>query len=197
MPDAAAVGWQPPPYPYDRLSEVAEVAAAHPGGAVDLSVGTPTDAPPPAVVTALCSSGRERGYPASIGSPSYRQAAAGWMARRLGVEIDPAAVAACIGTKELVAGVPQWLRLRRPDRDTVLYPAVSYPTYAMGATLAGLPGRAGARSTNGWPSTWAPSTRPTRLGPCACGSTPPATPPGGWTIWPRWPAGAGPTTCGC
>jgi aspartate/methionine/tyrosine aminotransferase len=33
--------------------------------------------------------------------------------------------------------VPQWLHLRRPSRDTVLYPAVSYPTYAMGATLAG------------------------------------------------------------
>ena len=44
---------------------------------------------------------------------------------------------ACIGTKELVAGVPQWLRLRRPDLDTVLYPAISYPTYEMGATLAG------------------------------------------------------------
>jgi aspartate/methionine/tyrosine aminotransferase len=27
--------------------------------------------------------------------------------------------------------------LRRPDRDTVLYPSVSYPTYAMGAELAG------------------------------------------------------------
>jgi aspartate/methionine/tyrosine aminotransferase len=33
--------------------------------------------------------------------------------------------------------LPQWLRLRRPDRDTVLYPAVSYPTYEMGAILAG------------------------------------------------------------
>ena len=59
------------------------------------------------------------------------------MARRLGVTVDPAAVAACVGTKELVAGLPQWLRLRRPDRDTVLYPAISYPTYAMGAMLAG------------------------------------------------------------
>ena len=37
----------------------------------------------------------------------------------------------------------------RPDRDTVLYPSVSYPTYAMGATLAGRPGRAGARSCPG------------------------------------------------
>src|SRR3546814_19393082 len=59
------------------------------------------------------------------------------MARRLGISVDPAQVAACVGTKELVAGVPQWLKLRRPDRGTVLYPAISYPTYAMGATLAG------------------------------------------------------------
>jgi aspartate/methionine/tyrosine aminotransferase len=59
------------------------------------------------------------------------------MARRLGVAIDPGHLAACVGTKELVAGMPQWLRLRRPDLDTVLYPAISYPTYAMGATLAG------------------------------------------------------------
>jgi aspartate/methionine/tyrosine aminotransferase len=59
------------------------------------------------------------------------------MQRRLGVTIAPTQVAACIGTKELVAGLPQWLRLRSPERDTVLYPAVSYPTYAMGATLAG------------------------------------------------------------
>ena len=46
-------------------------------------------------------------------------------------------MAACIGTKEFVAGLPHWLRLRDPSRDTVLHPAVSYPSYAMGATLAG------------------------------------------------------------
>lgn len=127
----------PPPYPYDRLDELKEVAAAQPGGLVDLSIGTPCDPPPPAVVEALARSGAERGYPPSIGSAAYREAAAGWMARRLGIEVDPAHLAACVGTKELVAGVPQWLRLRRPDLDTVLYPAISYPTYAMGATLAG------------------------------------------------------------
>ncbi|MEZ5269847.1 MAG: pyridoxal phosphate-dependent aminotransferase [Microthrixaceae bacterium] len=37
----------------------------------------------------------------------------------------------------LVAGLPHWLRLRSPELDTVLYPAVSYPSYSMGATLAG------------------------------------------------------------
>ena len=127
----------PPPYPYDRLDELKAVGAALPGGLVDLSIGTPCDPPPAVVVDALARSGAERGYPPSIGSAAYREAAAGWMQRRLGVTVDPAHVAACVGTKELVAGVPQWLRLRRPDRDTVLYPAISYPTYAMGATLAG------------------------------------------------------------
>ena len=127
----------PPPYPYDRLDELKAVGESVPGGLVDLSIGTPCDPPPPAVIEALAASGAERGYPASIGTAAYREAAAGWMARRLGVEVDPAHVAACVGTKELVAGVPQWLQLRRPDLDTVLYPAISYPTYAMGATLAG------------------------------------------------------------
>ena len=131
-------GFVPPPYPYDRLDELAAVAGEFAGGVIDLSIGTPCDPPPAEVVAALGSSNAERGYPASIGTMAFRQAAAGWLARRLGVTVDPdTEVAACIGTKEFVAGVPQWLRLRTPERDTVLYPAVSYPTYAMGATLAG------------------------------------------------------------
>jgi succinyldiaminopimelate transaminase len=127
----------PPPYPYDRLDVLRKAAAALPGGAVDLSIGTPCDAPPAAVVTALGSSGAERGYPPSVGSAEFRGAAARWLGRRFGVEVDAAHVAACMGTKELVAGAPHWLRLRTPDRDTVLYPRISYPSYAMGATLAG------------------------------------------------------------
>lgn len=130
-------GFVPPPYPYDRLDELKGVAEALPGGCVDLSIGTPNDAPPDAAVRALSSSGAERGYPPSIGSLELRAAAAAWLDRRFGVDIAPAAIAACVGTKELVAGLPQWLRLRTPDRDTVLYPAVSYPTYEMGAILAG------------------------------------------------------------
>jgi succinyldiaminopimelate transaminase len=130
-------GFTPPPYPYDRLDALKPAARALDGGLVDLSIGTPCDAPPAAVVEALASSAAERGYPASIGSPAYREAAAGWMARRLGVEVPADALAACIGTKELVAGMPHWLRLRDPSRDTVLYPAISYPSYAMGAELAG------------------------------------------------------------
>jgi succinyldiaminopimelate transaminase len=129
--------WTPPPYPYDRLAPLRDKAAALPGGVVDLSIGDPTDAPPAAVVAALASSGAERSYPTSAGSPAFRAAAAAWMATRLGVDVPPSLVGACVGTKEFVAGLPAWLRLRDPSRDTVLFPAVSYPSYEMGALLAG------------------------------------------------------------
>ena len=127
-----------PPYPYDRLAGLTKLAEAHEGGMVDCSIGTPCDPPLRAVVDALASSETERGYPASAGSPQLREAAAAWLARRFDLaDVPVSSVAACIGTKELVASVPHVLRLRRPERDTVLYPAVSYPTYAMGAELAG------------------------------------------------------------
>ncbi|HZQ56811.1 MAG TPA: pyridoxal phosphate-dependent aminotransferase [Acidimicrobiales bacterium] len=129
--------WEPPPYPYDRLAPLREKAAALPGGVVDLSIGDPTDPPPDAVVAALATSGAERSYPTSVGSPEFRAAASAWLASRLGADVPPSLVGACVGTKEFVAGAPGWLRLREPGRDTVLFPAVSYPTYAMGALLAG------------------------------------------------------------
>jgi succinyldiaminopimelate transaminase len=135
----AAAGFVPPAYPYDRLEEARALAARHDGGVIDLSVGTPTDPPPAVVLAALDDAGGvARGYPPSIGTPELRRAIARWSAERLGVALDPGAVAACVGTKEFVATTPQWMSLRRPDRDTVLYPAVAYPTYEMGATLAGL-----------------------------------------------------------
>jgi succinyldiaminopimelate transaminase len=128
----------PPIYPFDKLAPFEAKANELEGGVVDLSVGAPVDPPLPAVLEALASSNLERGYPASIGIGPLREAASAWMQRRLGVDVPVAQIAACIGTKELVAGLPHWLHLRDPSRDTVLYPAVSYPTYEMGALLAGL-----------------------------------------------------------
>lgn len=131
-------GFVPPIYPYERLEGAKAKAAAHDGGAVDLSIGTPCDPPARVVLDALAASNAERGYPPSVGTARLREAATAWMARRLGVDVAPTAVAACIGTKEFVGTLPQWLKLRTPDRDTILYPAVAYPTYEMGAILAGV-----------------------------------------------------------
>ncbi len=130
-------GFEPPPYPFHRLGDVEKLARAHDGGMVDCSVGTPCDPPPEFVLQAMASSGTERGYPESAGSAALRRAASEWMGRRFGVEIGIDGVSACVGTKEFVASVAQYLHLRDPERDVVLYPAVSYPTYAMGALLAG------------------------------------------------------------
>ncbi|MEL7156796.1 MAG: pyridoxal phosphate-dependent aminotransferase [Actinomycetota bacterium] len=137
MSTTPAAGFVPPPYPYDRLDELKAEAERHPGGAVDLSIGTLCDPPTDAVIRALSSSGAEKGSPPSIGTPEYRAAAAGWLNRLCGTGLTEADVRATIGSKEFVAGLPHWLRLRTPDKDTVLYPAISYPSYEMGATLAG------------------------------------------------------------
>src|SRR5688572_19058306 len=134
---APPAGFVPPPYPYDRLDRFKPIAESFDGGLVDLSIGTPIDAPPPEVVCALSSSDTERGYPNSIGTPELRAAIRDWLRRRFDVDVPAAAIGACIGTKEFVGTLPQWMHLRRPDRDTVLYPAISYPTYEMGAILAG------------------------------------------------------------
>jgi succinyldiaminopimelate transaminase len=137
-PDAVT-GFVPPPYPHDRLTDVRQVAAAAPGGLIDCSVGTPVDPFPDVARRALDAAiGTARGYPPTIGTADYRRAAADWLARRFGVTVEPGVVLACVGTKEMVASLPRWLSLRTPGRDTVLYPGVAYPTYAMGATLAGL-----------------------------------------------------------
>jgi aspartate/methionine/tyrosine aminotransferase len=142
----APTGFAPPPYPYDRLAALHRGAEARfgpdgsidRGGVVDCSIGTPWDPPPPAVLEAMATADAERGYPLSAGSLAYRRAAAAWLERRFGVSVDPEGeLAACVGTKEFVASTAQYLHLRHPERDTVLYPAVSYPTYAMGATLGG------------------------------------------------------------
>ncbi len=137
-----AVAFEPPAYPYDRLDAAKAAAQARFGRVIDLSIGTPGDPPPPMVLRALDhdddADRSARGYPASIGSADLRRAIAQWTDRRFGVTVDSGDVAVCVGTKEFVATTPQWLHLRNPTRDTVLFPAVSYPTYEMGALLAGL-----------------------------------------------------------
>ena len=128
----------PPRYPYDRLDELKASGERHPGGLVDCSIGTPIAPPPASVVAALSTSETERSYPPSIGTEAFREQVAAWSHTRFGVRIDPGSeVAAAVGTKEFVAGLPHWMKLRNPSRATVLYPAVSYPSYEMGATLAG------------------------------------------------------------
>jgi succinyldiaminopimelate transaminase len=124
-----------PAFPWDLLAPAAKLARAHPDGIVDLSVGTPVDPVPAVIREALFSAADSPGYPATAGTPAVRDAAAGWLSRRLGVSVDPAAVLPVIGTKELIAWLPTLLGLG--PGDVVTYPALAYPTYDVGARLAG------------------------------------------------------------
>jgi succinyldiaminopimelate transaminase len=135
MPNLTA--FVPPPYPYERIDRFKPLGERFEGGLIDLSIGTPCDPPPAAVIAALGGSDSERGYPSSPGSAELRGAVSAWIDRRFGIDVPASHIAACVGTKEFVGTLPQWLKLRRPDRDTILYPAISYPTYEMGAILAG------------------------------------------------------------
>ena len=129
-----------PDFPWDSLApfkERASLAVGGPsGGIVDLSVGTPVDPTPEVVQAALRAASDAPGYPQTYGTAQLREAVATWFARRRGVpDLDPDGVLPTVGSKELVAWLPTLLGLG--EGDIVGFPGVAYPTYDVGARLAG------------------------------------------------------------
>jgi succinyldiaminopimelate transaminase len=123
-----------PDFPWDLLEPAKAVAAAHPDGIVDLSVGTPVDPVPASVQAALAAASDAPGYPLTAGTPALRAAIAGWLARACGASGTPG-VLPTIGSKELVAWLPTLLGVG--PGDVVVIPQVCYPTYEVGVRLAG------------------------------------------------------------
>ncbi|MGJ5833036.1 bifunctional succinyldiaminopimelate transaminase/glutamate-prephenate aminotransferase [Streptomyces ossamyceticus] len=131
----SAVSDRLPTFPWDKLEPYKATAAAHPGGIVDLSVGTPVDPVPELVQKALVAAADSPGYPTVWGTPELRDAITGWAERRLGARgITHRHVLPIVGSKELVAWLPTQLGLGPGDR--VAYPRLAYPTYEVGARLA-------------------------------------------------------------
>jgi succinyldiaminopimelate transaminase len=125
-----------PDFPWDTLTPFVDRARAHPEGAINLSVGTPVDPTPAVVRDALIAAADAPGYPATYGTQALREAVAEWFARRRGVpDVDPASVLPTVGSKELVGLLPSLLGLG--EGDVVVHPSVAYPTYDVGARLAG------------------------------------------------------------
>jgi succinyldiaminopimelate transaminase len=123
-----------PEFPWDRLAPYGETARAHADGIVDLSIGTPVDPTPEVVQAALRAGSDAPGYPVTVGTPALRAAITGWVRRRLGATVSEAEVVPSIGSKELVALLAQLLGVHGKQ---VLLPALAYPTYDVGARLAG------------------------------------------------------------
>jgi succinyldiaminopimelate transaminase len=123
-------------YPWDALAPYLERAGRHPGGVVDLSIGTPIDPTPLVVQDALRAAADAPGYPTAHGTPALRAAVVDWFERCRGVAgLDPAGVLPTVGSKEFVAGLPSLLGLGPGDK--VVVPSAAYPTYDVGARLAG------------------------------------------------------------
>ncbi len=125
-----------PTFPWDTLTEATAAARAHSDGIVDLSVGTPVDPVAPLIQDALAAAAAAPGYPFTAGTPALRASVVAALHRRYGVTgLAEHAVLPVIGTKELIAWLPTLLGLGL--QDTVVIPELAYPTYEVGARLAG------------------------------------------------------------
>ena len=133
-PTRQPVAGRLPDFPWDLLEPYSERARRHPGGAIDLSVGTPVDPTPAVAQVALAEAADAPGYPTAWGRLDLREACAGWLARTLGAVVEPSAVVPGIGTKELVGSIPRLLGI--PSGSRIAIPRIAYPTYAVGAILA-------------------------------------------------------------
>ena len=133
---ATPVSARLPDFPWDRLDGARARADAHPEGIVDLSVGTPVDPVPPLVRAALADASDAPGYPTTVGTTQLRDAMLAWLHRRCGATaLDRACVLPSIGSKELVASLA--LHLGLGPGDLVVVPELAYPSYEVGARLAG------------------------------------------------------------
>lgn len=101
---------------------------------VDLSVGTPVDPVPSVIQSALAKAADSPGYPLTAGSPALRAAIEAWVRAHCGAT-GSFGVLPTIGSKELVAWLPTLLGLGPGDE--VVIPSICYPTYEIGALLAG------------------------------------------------------------
>jgi len=125
-----------PDYPWDQMAPFAATARAHPDGIVDLSIGSPVDPTPALIRDALAAATDAHAYPQTSGTPALREAVVAWFERRRGVTgLTEANVLPTIGSKEFVAWLPFMLGLG--SGDVVVHPRAAYPTYAIGAQIAG------------------------------------------------------------
>ncbi|MEV4757717.1 succinyldiaminopimelate transaminase [Micromonospora sp. NPDC049559] len=140
VPGSGAVASAPvsarlPEFTWDALEQAGALAASHPDGLINLSMGTPVDPVPPLVREALTGAADAPGYPLTAGTAALRAAISDWVARTCRTGGTEFGVLPTIGSKELVAWLPTLLGIG--PGDTVVVPSVCYPTYEDGARLAG------------------------------------------------------------
>jgi succinyldiaminopimelate transaminase len=136
---------QLPDFPWDALAPYGQKARSHPQGIIDLSQGTPVDPTPEFIQQAFRDASNSPSYPVTAGTPELRAVIEKWAIERLGASGD-FDVLPVIGSKELVAWLPTFL-----ESTTVLIPEIAYPTYHVGAVLAGADSVPVEIDANTWP----------------------------------------------
>ncbi|TEU10592.1 MAG: aminotransferase class I/II-fold pyridoxal phosphate-dependent enzyme [Anaerolineales bacterium] len=127
-----------PPYLFARLGQRIAELRAQGIDVIRLDIGSPDMPPDDEIIEALARSAHRpdgHGYAGYYGLPELRQAIADYYARRFGVDLDPEGeVLPLIGSKEGLANLS--LAFLDPG-DVALVPDPAYPTYELGAYLAG------------------------------------------------------------
>jgi succinyldiaminopimelate transaminase len=105
----------------------------------DFGTGDPIEPTPPFIRAALQESVPEISqYPTVKGVPDVRKAAAGYMKRRFGVELDPETeILPTGGSKEAIFLLPLTFLDARSTRNVVVSPAPGYTVYERGTRFAG------------------------------------------------------------
>jgi N-succinyldiaminopimelate aminotransferase len=140
--------------PPSAFAQLASLLDAHPPGRepISLAVGDPHGAVPPFVLEKIARhAGRFGEYPPINGTPEWRSAAAGWIRRRFGAELDPETqVLPLNGTREGLFLAPFVVtpEAKAGGRPAILLPNPFYQCYAAAILAAGaepvyVPARAG------------------------------------------------------
>jgi acetylornithine aminotransferase len=126
-------------YPFVRIEQAKRQTAAAGVEIFDFGQGDPREPTDPMIRSALVDALPEtRGYPKAEGLPELREAIAGWLARRFGVDVDPATeIVPTLGSKEAIFSFAQVVLDPPAGKDTVLVTEPGYPVPERGALFAG------------------------------------------------------------
>jgi LL-diaminopimelate aminotransferase len=138
MPQSAERLGNLPPYIFAVLGQRIQAMISQGIDVISLDIGSPDLPPPQPVIDTLAASAQNvnnHGYSGYRGSPAFRQAVAQYYGRRFNVDLDSESeVLPLIGSKEGIIN----LCFAYLDRgDAALVPNISYPSYSIGAQLAG------------------------------------------------------------
>jgi N-succinyldiaminopimelate aminotransferase len=136
------------PYPFERLRQLFADISPNPAyKAISLGLGEPRHATPKLISDAMIQAITRTpsglaSYPATAGEPALREAFAQWLARRYGLQVDPATqMLPVLGSREALFALAQTV-VNRPDnaadpKPLVVCPNPFYQIYEGAALLAG------------------------------------------------------------